>query len=166
MSSPSRLSALSLLTNRIYHQSSRHITYHSSPATRPLSTSSTGTSPNSDVRQGSEELVCVETVLGVKLRRKDYNPNLLRALSVENASNHEKRRVEKKSIIEQFRRSESDTGSPEVQIALKTERIISLTQHLLVHRKDTAKKRDMDVALSQRRRMMKYLFRISPGKFC
>lgn len=107
----------------------------------------------------------VDTVFGVTLRKADYHPNLIRAISVNNGASCQKRRVQKQSIVREFRRSESDTGSPEVQIALMTHRINSLSKHMIVHKKDTAKKRDMDVALSQRRRMMKYLFRTSPGKF-
>lgn len=46
-----------------------------------------------------------------------------------------------------------------------TERINNLTKHLVQHKKDTKKSRTMDVSLSQRRRMMKYLFRVDPQRY-
>lgn len=60
-------------------------------------------------------------------------------------------------IIEQFRIHTSDTGSPEVQIALLSERINSLTEHFKVHKKDHSSRRGLLKLVGQRRRMLKYL---------
>ena len=64
---------------------------------------------------------------------------------------------EKKSIIEKFRLHESDTGSPEVQVALLTERISYLTQHFKVHSKDHHSRRGLLKLVGQRRRLLDYL---------
>lgn len=56
-----------------------------------------------------------ETIIGVPLSKSSYNAGLLNALSLDNASAPERRKVRKQDIINKFRREESDTGSPEVQ---------------------------------------------------
>ncbi|MFH1146493.1 MAG: 30S ribosomal protein S15 [Pseudomonadota bacterium] len=63
----------------------------------------------------------------------------------------------KQEIIEQFRIHTSDTGSPEVQIALVSERINSLTEHFKVHKKDHSSRRGLLKLVGQRRRMLNYL---------
>ncbi|MBA2227755.1 MAG: 30S ribosomal protein S15 [Thermogemmata sp.] len=63
----------------------------------------------------------------------------------------------KSELISQFRRSEGDTGSPEVQIALLTARINELTEHLRVHKKDFASRRGLLKMVSHRTRLLKYL---------
>lgn len=63
----------------------------------------------------------------------------------------------KKEIIEKFRLSESDTGSPEVQIALLTHRINHLTEHLKIHKKDHHSRRGLLMMVGQRRRLLNYL---------
>ena len=66
--------------------------------------------------------------------------------------------TEKKAeIIEKHKRHESDTGSPEVQVALLTERINQLTQHFLVHKKDHHSRRGLLKLVGQRRRLLDYL---------
>lgn len=60
----------------------------------------------------------VETILGMQLARTDRNATLIKALSLQNGSADEHRRVRKRDLIDRFRRSESDTGSPEVQSKL------------------------------------------------
>ena len=65
----------------------------------------------------------------------------------------------KKSLIEQFRTPEGDTGSPEVQIALLTERINSLTEHFKSHVKDNHSRRGLLKMVSQRRQLLDYLRR-------
>lgn len=57
----------------------------------------------------------VYTILGTKLHIANHPPSVVAALSVDNGSNIEQRRARKQDIIHRFRRSESDTGSPEVQ---------------------------------------------------
>lgn len=63
----------------------------------------------------------------------------------------------KKEIIEEFKTHETDTGSPEVQIALLTERINEITGHLKTHRKDFTSRRGLLQLVSQRRRHLEYL---------
>ncbi len=63
----------------------------------------------------------------------------------------------KKEIIEKFKTHSSDTGSPEVQVALLTERINYLTEHFKVHKKDHASRRGLLKLVGQRRRLLDYL---------
>ena len=64
---------------------------------------------------------------------------------------------EKMAIIEKYRLSETDTGSPEVQIALLTTRINQLTEHLKVHKHDKHSLRGLQKMVGQRRNMLGYL---------
>ncbi len=63
----------------------------------------------------------------------------------------------KQEIIEQFKRHEGDTGSPEVQIALLSERISYLTEHFRTHKKDHHSRRGLLKIVGQRRRLLDYL---------
>ena len=63
----------------------------------------------------------------------------------------------KTEIIQLHRQTETDTGSAEVQIALLTERINHLTQHLRIHRKDHHSRRGLLMMVGQRRRQLAYL---------
>ena len=63
----------------------------------------------------------------------------------------------KQEIIKTFKRDENDTGSPEVQIALLTERITELTEHLKVHPKDNHSRRGLLKMVGKRRSLLKYL---------
>ena len=63
----------------------------------------------------------------------------------------------KQEIIETYKRDEKDTGSPEVQIALLTERINELTEHLKVHKKDNHSRRGLLKMVGARRSLLKYL---------
>ncbi len=63
----------------------------------------------------------------------------------------------KKEIISSHKRHDSDTGSPEVQIALLTERIIYLTDHFKIHKKDHHSRRGLLKIVGQRRRLLDYL---------
>jgi small subunit ribosomal protein S15 len=64
---------------------------------------------------------------------------------------------QKKSIIGQYGRDESDTGSPEVQIALLSERIGQLTEHFKTHQKDHGSRRGLLMLVSKRRSLLDYL---------
>lgn len=64
---------------------------------------------------------------------------------------------QKKSIIERYRRHDADTGSPEVQVALLTERISYLTEHFKIHKKDHHSRRGLLKLVGQRRRLLDYL---------
>jgi small subunit ribosomal protein S15 len=63
----------------------------------------------------------------------------------------------KQEIIEQYKRHEGDTGSPEVQIALLSERITYLTEHFRTHKKDHHSRRGLLKIVGQRRRLLDYL---------
>ena len=63
----------------------------------------------------------------------------------------------KQEIIEKYRRDEKDTGSSEVQIALLTERINELTEHLKVHVKDNHSRRGLLKMVGKRRNLLNYL---------
>lgn len=63
----------------------------------------------------------------------------------------------KREIIDTYRIHESDTGSPEVQIALLTERIRYLTEHFKTHKKDHHSRRGLLKLVGQRRRLLSYL---------
>ena len=64
---------------------------------------------------------------------------------------------EKKAIVTKFGADENDTGSPEVQIALLTSRILYLTEHLRSHKKDHASRRGLLKLVGQRRNLLAYL---------
>ena len=63
----------------------------------------------------------------------------------------------KTKIIDEFKRDEKDTGSPEVQIAILTERINELTEHLKVHKKDDHSRRGLLKMVGRRRNLLNYL---------
>ena len=63
----------------------------------------------------------------------------------------------KQQIINEYRRDEKDTGSPEVQVAILTERINELTEHLKVHKKDNHSRRGLLKMVGKRRNLLNYL---------
>ena len=65
----------------------------------------------------------------------------------------------KQELIKEFATHEGDTGSPEVQVAILTERINNLTEHFKVHRKDNHSRRGLLKLVSQRRKLLDYLKR-------
>jgi small subunit ribosomal protein S15 len=71
----------------------------------------------------------------------------------------------KQDLIGQFKRGESDTGSPEVQIAILTTRINGLTEHLRGHKKDFAGRRGLLMLVSRRRRLLDYLKKVDPERY-
>ena len=66
---------------------------------------------------------------------------------------------QKSKIIEKFRTHKSDTGSPQVQIAILTNEILMLTKHLKEHKKDYSSRRGLIKKVNERRRLLKYLER-------
>ena len=66
-------------------------------------------------------------------------------------------REQKKSVIDNYRTHATDTGSPEVQIAILSERIGQLTDHFKTHKKDHASRRGLLMMVSKRRRLLDYL---------
>ena len=71
----------------------------------------------------------------------------------------------KNDLIGEYRRDESDTGSPEVQIAILTTRIQRLTEHLRTHKKDFAGRRGLLMLVSRRRHHLDYLKRVNPDRY-
>ncbi len=72
---------------------------------------------------------------------------------------------ERLAIVEQFKRSENDCGSVEVQVALLTGRIKELTEHLKIHKKDFSTRRGLLAMVNQRRKLLKYLTREDYGRY-
>jgi small subunit ribosomal protein S15 len=72
---------------------------------------------------------------------------------------------DKTNIIQDFGRHEKDTGSPEVQIALLTTRILQLTEHLRTHKHDQHSRRGLLKLVGQRRRHLKYLSQTNPDSY-
>ena len=66
---------------------------------------------------------------------------------------------EKQEVVQQFGKTDTDTGSPEVQIALLTRRINHLTEHLREHKHDHQSRRGLLMLVGQRRRLLNYLGR-------
>jgi small subunit ribosomal protein S15 len=71
----------------------------------------------------------------------------------------------KQSLITEFRTHEGDTGSPEVQIALLTERINGLTEHFKQHAKDHHSRRGLLMLIGKRRSLLRYLQRKDPERY-
>jgi len=71
----------------------------------------------------------------------------------------------KTELIREFQRAGSDTGSPEVQIAVLTHRISALTEHMKEHHKDHASRRGLLMQVSRRRRLLDYLRRTDPERY-
>ena len=63
----------------------------------------------------------------------------------------------KQEVIEEYKTHENDTGSPDVQIAVLTERIKNLTEHFKNHKKDHNSRRGLLMLVGQRKRILKYL---------
>ena len=71
----------------------------------------------------------------------------------------------KKDLVDRFSRHEGDTGSPEVQVALLTERIVQLTRHMQEHKHDQHSRRGLLKLVGQRLRQLKYLSRTNPDSY-
>ena len=72
---------------------------------------------------------------------------------------------EKTNLISEYRTHDGDTGSPEVQIALLSNRITYLTEHFKTHAKDHASRRGLLIMVAKRRRLLTYLKNISPERY-
>jgi small subunit ribosomal protein S15 len=71
----------------------------------------------------------------------------------------------KQSLMKEYARKEGDTGSPEVQVAVLSERIKNLTDHLQSHEKDFHSRRGLLVMVGQRRRLLDYLKRADDRRY-
>jgi small subunit ribosomal protein S15 len=72
---------------------------------------------------------------------------------------------QKSEIIANSRVHETDTGSPEVQVSILTERINQLTEHLKIHKHDLHSRRGLMLMVGQRRRLLAYLSKKSPDRY-
>ena len=72
---------------------------------------------------------------------------------------------QKTTIIERYRTHDADTGSPEVQIAILSERINSLTEHFKTHKKDHGSRRGLLMLVSKRRSLLDYLKKNDPDRY-
>ena len=72
---------------------------------------------------------------------------------------------QKSELVKEFQRGEGDSGSPDVQIAILTTRINSLTEHMRSHKKDYATRRGLLAMVSRRRRLLDYVRRIEPDRY-
>jgi len=72
---------------------------------------------------------------------------------------------QKNGVVAQYRRDPKDTGSPEVQIALLSERINGLGEHFVTHKRDHASRRGLVKLVNQRRKLLDYLKATSPAKY-
>jgi small subunit ribosomal protein S15 len=71
----------------------------------------------------------------------------------------------KKELIEKYKKGNKDTGSPEVQIALFTERINYLTEHFKTHKKDHHSRQGLITIVNKRRRLLDYLKKTNPERY-
>jgi len=74
-------------------------------------------------------------------------------------------KIDKQKILKDFAQHEGDTGSPEVQIALLSERIKRLTEHLKTHKQDVHSRRGLLQMVNKRRRILLYLTRKDPDRY-
>ena len=71
----------------------------------------------------------------------------------------------KQEVIQEFAMAPGDTGSPEVQVAILSERIRNLTEHLKIHKKDFHSRRGLLMMVGQRRQLLDYLKRKEAGRY-
>ena len=71
----------------------------------------------------------------------------------------------KQTVIGEYATKSGDTGSPEVQVAILSERITNLTEHLKAHQKDFASRRGLLMMVGQRRRLLDYVRRGNEGRY-
>ena len=71
----------------------------------------------------------------------------------------------KKQLIQKYRIEKNDTGSPEVQVSLLSQRILQLTEHFKTHKKDHGSRKGLLTMVSQRKKMLNYLRAHSPQRY-
>ena len=71
----------------------------------------------------------------------------------------------KSEVIKTYAKKDGDTGSPEVQVAILSERIVNLTEHFKTHVKDNHSRRGLLKLVSQRRQLLDYLKRVNEGSY-
>ncbi|STX52749.1 30S ribosomal protein S15 [Legionella busanensis] len=73
--------------------------------------------------------------------------------------------AQKAEVVKKYQRADQDTGSPEVQVALMSERIKYLTEHFKVNRKDFHSRRGLQALVNKRRKLLKYLKSIDQARY-
>lgn len=73
--------------------------------------------------------------------------------------------VQTAEIVDKFKQSDKDTGSPEVQVSLMTARIQYLTEHFKIHKKDFHSQRGLQILVNKRRGLLKYLKKINKERY-
>lgn len=71
----------------------------------------------------------------------------------------------KSEIVKKYATTQKDTGSPEVQVALLTQRINALTEHMKTHKKDMGSRRGLLLMVSNRRRHLNYIKKVDPRRY-
>jgi small subunit ribosomal protein S15 len=71
----------------------------------------------------------------------------------------------KQALIKEHARHDGDTGSPEVQVSILTERIVNLTEHFKIHAKDNHSRRGLLMLVNNRRSLLDYLKKIDAGRY-
>ena len=71
----------------------------------------------------------------------------------------------KAELVSEYKQNDSDTGSPDVQIAILTTRINDLTQHMRTHSKDYSTRRGLLGMVSRRRRLLDYVRKVNPDRY-
>lgn len=128
--------------------------------------SSDHTDADTDAAAASTSLSNVHNVLLVPDAYLEAFPAAVRAaLSFDTGTRPERNKLRKRAAVQRFRRHATDTGSPEVQVAVLTERVAYLTRHLTEHRKDVSTKRRLEYYVAQRRKLLRYLFDRSPERY-
>ncbi len=74
-------------------------------------------------------------------------------------------KAQTQEIIKQFGKDEKDTGAPQVQIALFTQRIRELTEHVKIHKKDNHSRRGLVLLVAERKKLLKYLRKTNPDSY-
>ena len=96
------------------------------------------------------------------LQQNQWYVRFHQRIKLEEKGNQEEKKVglsveQKKEIMSQFKRHDSDTGSPDVQVAILTKRINDLTEHFKIHKKDHHSRRGLLMLVGQRRRLLNYI---------
>eukprot|EP00042_Codosiga_hollandica_P039604 m.333582 g.333582 ORF g.333582 m.333582 type:complete len:201 (-) comp55651_c0_seq4:1617-2219(-) len=94
------------------------------------------------------------------------DPKVKRLFDLRNASTAEVRKVATQEMIQKLQKKEFDTGSTDVQIGVLTVRIAGLHEHLLTNTKDFCSKRQLQLAVTQRRKLLQYLKRKNFARYC
>jgi len=95
----------------------------------------------------------------------DLSPAMMRVVDVVNGSQAQIERLKRRGVTEEFQRHKSDTGSPEVQVALMSSRIARLASHIKEHHHDHHSRRGLVGLVNSRRRLMKYMKRTDPETY-